>query len=421
MHRICLVLLARGNPESLQDLVVDGNVVDAVSTKATVPGTSRLIRSLLLPWTQQGRALILAGHNICVERSTGRLSLLHWLYGWWLVTLVSVLRRIVRLDTPDLHMRLDATLSVNGLQRVVGNDLDAVWIEHSYLYPLAERVSQKLGICRILVNAHNVEHELKSLSALSATTVLSRCWQLQMSAICRQFESRMMRNSSLVVCCSVEDQRRLSALVPSASRSARLLVAPNGVDTSYFQGCSDAGKPPCLIFTGTAGYGPNDDAVMWLIRDLLPAIRQREPGIRCILAGRNAAAFWGKWAGSVADLEIHSDVPDMRPLLNRATAAIVPLRQGSGTRFKILEAMSMGLPVISTRLGAEGLDLVDGSDILLAESPAEFAAAVERLGRGPLLKAELVARARAVVSDRYDWGRIELQLQESLLEDRCCA
>ena len=414
-HDVLLYLLAAGVPDGLDgqlDLV--GSAAATNRQSSTRPGYTRFLKSLLLPWMHQGRALIQAGHNICSERAEGRLTVLHWLYGWWLVLQLCVLRRHFLLDPPDLHLRSGTMLPLEQTAAIQAFAADALWIEHSYLYPLAERVCRRFSIQRILVNAHNVEHQLKELSAAAAPTLLSRCWQRQVSAICRQYETRMLRTAELIACCSHDDLQRFQVLLPGNAARARLVVVPNGVDTRHFQpGCA-AAEADSLIFTGTAGYGPNDDAVAWLLRELLPAIREQIPSIRLILAGRNAGHFWGDLAAGTSGVEIHSDVADMRVLLSRARAAIVPVRQGSGTRFKILEAMSMGLPVISTSLGAEGLDVVHGRELLLANSKEQITAAIRLIWGNAELSRQMAIAARAAACDRYDWLRIELGLELAL-------
>lgn len=137
----------------------------------------------------------------------------------------------------------------------------------------------------------------------------------------------------------------------------------------------------------------------WLLSELLPQIRKRLPELRLILAGRQAARSWGAWVGSDEGIEVHSDVPDIRPLMQRATAAIVPLRQGSGTRFKILEAMSMELPVISTSLGAEGLNVQHGQNLLLADSVEDIC----RCRRGHL------RRFRVEAGAQRGWSKISVR------------
>lgn len=415
-HRVHLCLLAAAEPEKLvQDLGLEKCTVCPPSSGKRDTSIERLCGSLFLPIRKHGRALMLAGHNICVERGESKsLSLLHRVYGWWLVGLLWILRRFVLLDPLDLHLRPQADRLSSEVIEGLSGRIDAVWIEHSYLYPLAERCRDRLAAHRVFVNAHNVEHHLKRLSAEACGSALARSWQRQVAESCRQFETRMLRDATLVICCSDEDIARFRGIAPLSGPQATLVVAANGVDTGHFCGPYSSPKAPCLIFTGTGGYGPNDDAVKWLLSELLPQIRKRLPELRLILAGRQAARSWGAWVGSDAGIEVHSDVPDIRPLMQGATAAVVPLRQGSGTRFKILEAMSMGLPVISTSLGAEGLNVQHGQNLLLADSVKDISDAVVAVCADAELRQELSVAGRRLVCEKYDWVAIEAQLRGHL-------
>jgi glycosyltransferase involved in cell wall biosynthesis len=415
-HRVHLCLLAAAEPEKLvQDLGLEKCSVCPPSSGKRDTSIRRLCGSLFLPTGKHGRALLLAGNNICVERGdSDSLSLLHRIYGWWLVVLLWILRRFVLLDPLDLHLRPQADRLSSDVIEGLSGRIDAIWIEHSYLYPLAERCRDRFVARRILVNAHNVEHHLKRLSAEACGSALARSWQRQVSELCRQIETRMLRDATLVICCSDEDRLRFGVLAPKRGPHATVAVVANGVDTGHFCGPYSSPKAPCLIFTGTGGYGPNDDAVKWLLIELLPQMRKRLPELRLIVAGRHAEKNWGTWVGSDAGTEVHSDVPDIRPLMQRATAAIVPLRQGSGTRFKILEAMSMELPVISTSLGAEGLNVQHRQELLLADSVDDISDAVVAVFANAELRQGLATAGRRLVCEKYDWAAIEAQLRSHL-------
>lgn len=154
---------------------------------------------------------------------------------------------------------------------------------------------------------------------------------------------------------------------------------------------------------GTAGYPPNDDAVHWLVNEILPLVQSQLPGIRVVLAGRNASQHWGQYVHENSRLEVASGVPDTRPWLEKATVCVVPIRTGSGTRLKILEAMSCGRPVVSTTVGAEGAEAVDKRHLLIADSASTFADAVVRLIGDKPVQADLVRAGRQLVENRYDW------------------
>jgi glycosyltransferase involved in cell wall biosynthesis len=197
-----------------------------------------------------------------------------------------------------------------------------------------------------------------------------------------------------------------------------LTVVPNGVDTAYFHSTETERNSETLIFTGTAGYKPNDDAVQWLVEGILPGILKVRPGVRLILAGMNAGSRWGQYRKE-GHIEVHCSVPDMRPLLGCAAVSVVPLRSGSGTRLKILEALSSGCAVVSTSIGAEGLDVISGRDLLIADSEAEFVSDVCQLLQDETLRKMLCQHGRWRVEHSYDWQTLERRAIDILAKAFC--
>ncbi|OFW37365.1 MAG: hypothetical protein A3F70_18730 [Acidobacteria bacterium RIFCSPLOWO2_12_FULL_67_14] len=177
----------------------------------------------------------------------------------------------------------------------------------------------------------------------------------------------------LVLACSEVDRRELLDLCPSA----RITVIPNVVDTDHYS--PSAHSEPCtVLFQGGIDWHPNRDAVEFFLAEILPALRRLVPAVRFRIAGRCPPAFSQRYQ-SVPGVEFTGRVLDMRVEIARATVCVVPLRIGSGTRLKILEAGAMAKPIVSTTLGAEGLELNDREDIILADEPRAFAEAVAGL------------------------------------------
>jgi glycosyltransferase involved in cell wall biosynthesis len=162
-------------------------------------------------------------------------------------------------------------------------------------------------------------------------------------------------------------------------------------------------------------YSANIDAVVWFVNNMWPELSQQNPALSFAIVGRDPTPEVRALAGD--RVSVTGTVPDVRPYYSGALAAVVPLRFGSGTRLKILEAMAAGIPVISTRLGAEGLDLEDGTHLLIADSASEMIAAVCRLADSPELWQRLSRSGREVVSRSYDWGA----LTENLYRIHCAA
>jgi glycosyltransferase involved in cell wall biosynthesis len=194
-----------------------------------------------------------------------------------------------------------------------------------------------------------------------------------------------------------------------APPGARIEVIPNGVDTQANQPDATLPQPDTLIYPGAVTYSANYDAVAFFIREVLPLVRQRIPGAQFTVTG-------GTGQVDVSDLAAQPGVrftgylPEVAPAVRASWATVVPLRQGGGTRLKILESMALGTPVIATRKGAEGLNARHGEHLLLADEPQALAEAVCTLLNDTALRARLARAARALVEQQYDWTSIGRQL-----------
>jgi polysaccharide biosynthesis protein PslH len=180
---------------------------------------------------------------------------------------------------------------------------------------------------------------------------------------------------------------------------------PTGVDTDFFRPCGDVPREPHnLDFTGSMDWLPNEDAMQYFIKEIMPRVRQSVPGVTLTVVGRNPYPSLVKQARRDPAIVVTGRVEDVRPYMERATAYVVPIRVGGGTRLKIYEAMAMEKPIISTTVGAEGLPLRDGAELLLADTPDAFADAVVRVLKDEELARTLGLRAAATVRQRYAWA-----------------
>ena len=178
---------------------------------------------------------------------------------------------------------------------------------------------------------------------------------------------------------------------------------PTGVDTDYFSPCSVASNPFELVFTGSMDWAPNVDAILYFENSILPIISRAIPECTLTVVGRNPAPQLRQLEQRNSRIKITGRVEDIRDYVSRASAYIVPIRIGGGTRLKIYEAMAMGKPVISTSVGAEGLPLCDGEELLIADEPESFARAVVQVLMDAKLANRLGERARAVVCEKFGW------------------
>lgn len=223
----------------------------------------------------------------------------------------------------------------------------------------------------------------------------------------RAWEPRLAREVDCCVFMSERDMRLVAAVAPLKSR----LVVPVGVELGAL---APLPEEPEVLFVGNLAHLPNRQAVEWLLRHIWPALRARVPGVRLTIVGREPAADLARMA-QAAGVELAGDAPDVRPYYDRARAVIAPIRSGGGIRVKILEALAMGRPVVTTRLGAEGLPLEPGEHALFADSADEVAAQVARLLSDRALAEGLAANGRALVAREFGWEALAARQERALL------
>jgi glycosyltransferase involved in cell wall biosynthesis len=184
-------------------------------------------------------------------------------------------------------------------------------------------------------------------------------------------------------------------------------VVPNGVEPVVGRDSGPA-RDGRLAFIGAMDWFPNQDAVRWMVDDILPLVRKRTPRVTLTLAGRNPPRWMKRL--SADGIRVTGTVEDVSPYLREAAVCVVPLRIGGGTRLKILEALAAGKPVVSTAVGAEGLDLRPGEEIVIADSARDFAEQVAGLLEDKPLRERLAAAGRRAAK-RYAWDSIAPALE----------
>ncbi len=274
---------------------------------------------------------------------------------------------------------------------------DLMQIEHTYMAEYARALPDRVRPPGILTK-HNIDADLAYQSwRLAGSSISKMFWWLEWKKMSR-YEPKVDKSMSALIVMSNQDKLRLSQYELDLPL---IKVVENGVDTSLLKPLSP-NDDPVMIFVGAFDYLPNQDAALWFCNSILPIIRSFHVNAKVLLVGRNPSPAVTKLISEA--VEVHADVPDVMPYYQRSAVAVVPLRAGSGSRLKILEAMALGRPVISTQKGAEGLDLEPGKDYLQAEEPASFAAAVASLMRDRGLYRIIADHARRTVETKYDWN-----------------
>ena len=247
---------------------------------------------------------------------------------------------------------------------------------------------------------HNVESEIwRRLALVQSHPAKKLLYRVEFAKMLA-YERNMVRRFQHVIAVSEHDRKLMSRWVDPA----RITVVPTGVDLKQFKGNSPGKEMENLvIFVGAMDWGPNVDAVQYFCQEIWPAVRAKIPGARFRIVGRNPDRRVEKLAGE--SIEITGSVPSVVDHLYAAAVVVVPLRIGGGTRLKIYEAMAAGKAVVSTSVGAEGLDVNHGSNIVLADDPTAFAENVVSLLRDKPLRRRYEQSAAALAA-QYDWAAI---------------
>ena len=260
----------------------------------------------------------------------------------------------------------------------------------------------------LVVDTHNIEWARRASDIATEAEPRRRLRRRVMGAGTGRFERRVLRACDRVYVCSAEEEAILRA-----AGIGHVVVVPNGVD---LEGVRPHPEPPegdLVVFPGDLGYPPNVVASNWIADEIAGAIRARTDRCRLVVAGRDASPEL-RARLAAAEVEVRSPVADMREMLAESSIVLVPLKGGGGTRLKILEAFGAGRAVVSTRLGAEGIEAEHGRHLLIADTPEEIADAVAGLLGDPARRRELAAAARRLAEDRYGWAAIGADMADDL-------
>lgn len=278
---------------------------------------------------------------------------------------------------------------------------DAVHLAAVHYYRYLESIEGCRSVPKVLLDWHNIHSELVRRYAEAARNPARRLYALRTAQLLRSLEDKLLARCDAHAVCSERERQSLASRAPGA----RIEVIPNGVDVEYYSEGSGRGERDdrnAVLFVGSMDYGPNIEGAVLLVREVWPVLRARHPHLRLLLVGSRPAPEVRSLA-QVPGVTVTGTVEDVRSYYREASAAVVPLRVGGGTRLKIMEAMACGVPVVSTTLGAEGLGVEHGRDLLIADTAAEMAAAVASLVNDAALAGSLAEAGRALVRERYDW------------------
>ena len=325
-------------------------------------------------------------------------------------TLGDRLRSMLTTRQPDMALRLASEPYAQRLADWLAREsFDVVHVGGIEMAPYLDVIEAARSRPLVVFDNLNCEYMLQQRAFLTDLRAPARWPGAAYSFVqwrrLRRYEAQVCRRADRVLTVSEADAAALRGLVPGLD----VAVVPNGVDTrAYRPGIPDA-QPRipkgALVFTGTMDFRPNVDAVLWFAQKVLPQVQAQVPQVHFFVVGQRSHRRLDGLRGDPA-VTLTGWVEDVRPYIAQAAVYVAPLRIGGGTRLKLLEAMAMGKAVVATRLGAEGYPVTHGRELLLADTPADFAAAVVALLRAPRRRLELGRVARAFVEQWYDWGII---------------
>ena len=321
------------------------------------------------------------------------------------------------------------------VDRIMGEQtFDTIQIESMHLIAYAKRIRQLAPQSRLILDWHNIESEILARYAENDSNPLRAWYARRTSHLSRNVEIELLRLCDAHTVCSGREREVLHERVPEA----RIEVAGNGVDCEFFapnsapraevtnpapgaEATNPAPDQPRndVLFMGRMDYHANIDAALHFVSKIWPLIHARRPELRLVIVGAQPAK--PILALREQGITVTGTVDDVRPYYRSALTSVVPLRVGGGTRLKVLEAMAAGTPVISTTLGAEGLEVTPGKDIIIADSPEAMADAVVSLQTESSQWQQVATNARRLVKAKYDWsvvGEILWRLHTELVTAR---
>lgn len=294
-------------------------------------------------------------------------------------------------------------------QHAATNPVD-VW--HCEWTPYAEVLRTALGSeldeTPWTVMAHNVESLIWRRYCDAETNAVRRWYVRKQWKKFERFEQWAYSAATQAIAVSPDDAK----LMREEFGSTRTAVVENGVDVGYFQPQHDVERDPSrLLFLGSLDWRPNLDAVSILLDDIFPKVREQVPNATLSLVGRRPPQWLKDRAATMLGVRVFADVPDVRPFLATCGMLVVPLRIGGGSRLKILEALAMETPVISTRVGAEGLTLTPDRDLIVTQTPGEMTACILDAISNPAEIQDTAERGRRRVLARYSWTPLAEKLE----------
>lgn len=294
------------------------------------------------------------------------------------------------------------------MERQINNLLEA----NDFDFILAEFASMghfdlNTDAIRIL-DAHNVEYDnFRRMSKLKGSPIRKNFYTREYKKVYHEETQAFKRHDAIFV-----TSERDGSIIKRDAQTKQFVI-PNGVDMDYFNPNGAVEEPFSMVFTGSMGYLPNHEGMMYFLDEIFPVIKEKVPQAKIYIVGNKPRPELLDYQSD--SVTITGFVEDVRPYIDQASVFVVPLTMGSGTRLKVVEAFSMRKPVVSTSIGCEGLDVEDGENLIIKDNATAFAEAVVELFEDQQLKSKLITNGYELAKQKYDWSVIGESIDEAFL------
>ena len=302
--------------------------------------------------------------------------------------------------TRDWHPEMQAKVL-----RFLRDEPELLYVDHLQMIQFVPHPAP----CPVLLDDHNVEWRIIERFASTCTAPARRLFASLEWRKLRSYELRACRNAGVVLTVTPQDRE---VLISNGVSAEKVVMLPIGTDTEYLNPVRLDREARNVLTFGTMSWPPNADAVAYFGRTIYPLVKRRVPTVRFTVVGANPPAEIRALGKDDPSVKVTGYVDDVRTTAEGAAVFVVPLRIGSGMRVKILDAMALGLPVVTTSIGCEGISLRAGEHALVADTPDEFARAVIRLLLNYEERVRLGSAGRNLVETLYSWPPILDRLDE---------
>jgi sugar transferase (PEP-CTERM/EpsH1 system associated) len=327
---------------------------------------------------------------------------------------ITRLRTLLLNPLPDLALRLGSAEFRAKLNQLVSETkFEVVQCEALELAPFVREIFKGyVNRPKLILDNHNAEYLLQYRAyesdrkrGIKGLPLAAYSW-LQARRL-KEYEAESLNFFDYGITVSEHDRNALLKISPNT----KIRVIPNGIDTQEFTPDSALEKPDQLVFTGSMDFRPNVDGMVWFGREVWHLLKQHKPGAKLSIVGRRPLPSV-KALAELDGITVTGWVTDARPYMRESCLYIVPIRMGGGVRFKVLEALAMGKPLLTTSMGADGVNLVADKHAVFADTVADFVEKAVILLNNPALRAELARAGREFVVENYDWSKITPLLDE---------